>query len=192
MQYSCCCFIFFKLFLIFIFLPWSLLYIIFITFISPKQFKIAYGYRIERVSLHLINIVYIRVHNIFMNSFFFSKKKKKTISTIKSCFKKLKTCLENFFILSLVLLHLHFIFFIVVHFKDHGVLSICFASFSLPFVVVLIVVIVVDSAAGSGQVQSAIMERLFLVLFAVSIVVVVMLLEILCIVCSLQRRNEVI
>lgn len=172
------------------------MFIIFITFtfLLPKQFKIAYGYRIERVSLHLINIVYIRVHNIYINSFVLAKKKKQTISTIKSCFKKLKTCLENFFILSLVLLHLHFIFFIVVHFKDHGVLSICFASFSLPFVVVSIIVIVVDSAAGAGQVQSAIMERLFLIIFAVSIVVVVvvMLLEILCIACSLQRRNEVI
>lgn len=100
----------------------------------------------------------------------------------------MKTCLENFFIF-----HLHFIFFNVIHFKDHGILSICFASFSFPFVVIAIVVVgvvVADSAAGSGQVESAIMERLFLVLFAVSIIVVVILLEILCIGCSLCRRKK--
>lgn len=121
----------------------------------------------------------LRVRNIF----FLSKKKKKTISTIKSGFKNLKTCLENF----LLFLRLHFIFD-VVHFEDHGVLSICFASFSLPFVVTAIIVaFVIDSGGGPGssQVQPAIMERLLLVLVAV-----VMLLEILCIGCSLWMKTE--
>lgn len=98
----------------------------------------------------------------------------------------MKTCLENFsYIIST---NLHFIF-IIVHFKDHGVLSIGFASFSLPFVVIAIVVVVVvfitvssgGVGPGSSQVESAIMERVFLVLVAV----VVMLLKILCIGCSL-------
>lgn len=101
----------------------------------------------------------------------------------------MKTCLENFsYIIST---NLHFIF-IIVHFKDHGVLSIGFASFSLPFVVIAIVVVafitvsISGGGPGSSQVQSAIMERVFLVLVAV----VVMLLKILCIGCSLWMKIE--
>lgn len=100
----------------------------------------------------------------------------------------MKTCLENFsYIIST---NLHFIF-IIVHFKDHGVLSIGFASFSLPFVVIAIVVAFITvsisgGGPGSSQVQSAIMERVFLVLVAV----VVMLLKILCIGCSLYMKIE--
>lgn len=78
-----------------------------------------------------------------------------------------------------------FLIIIIIHFKHHGILGISLIAFSCVFVAVIVFVV----NGTIGQVETAVMQRLLLVLLDMRMIIVV-LLEILCIGCGLKGEEE--